>query len=149
MSDFFNRSNLKNKYETGKPVVIKSAVKKNSDPKLAARETFLKALGEQIAFHAAVTKGETFLVNRYVPKKGIIAKEIKPWWDGASAPYLVFLKFGPGRINKDQPFVAQSLAMVGEILADIKVEAEAGIYDDGLYELSIKISEGRKIAKVD
>lgn len=148
MGNFFENSKLASKYEIGKPSPTKTATKKESDPKIAARNTFLKAIGEQIEFHAAVSKGETFLVKRYKPSiKAIVETSLRPWWVQNGSAYHVYLKFGPGAINKDQPFVAKDFAMVGAILADFKSEAESGIYDDNFLELSVKMSEGRKVAK--
>ena len=135
-------SKLLSKYSFG-TIATPKQIKKQDDPKLAAREKFLKSLNEQIEFHKTVVAGGTFLVKRYKPNiKKTVETEIRPWWEGAGAKFNVYMKFGPERLN-EFPFVADNMEQVGEIFADLKAEAEAGVFDDVLFEISSAKSASR------
>ena len=112
------------------------------DPKILARNTFLEALDEQIGYLAAKAKGteSEFTVKR--PGKGKSAVPLKRfWWEESRGRYFVYLRFGPGALNKERPFIANDFDQVREILSDIKAETEAGLFDDTLLETSNKMKE--------
>ncbi len=148
ITDLFLNSSRLSKYavaEEEPKKANKTYAKRGSepvDPKILARTTFLEALEEQIGYLAAKAKGaeSEFTVKR--PGKGKGAVPLKRfWWEESRGRYFVYLRFGPGALNKDHPFVAKDFAQVGEILSDIKAETEAGLFDDTLLETSNKMKE--------
>jgi len=142
VDDILKGSKLLSKYSFGTTAAPKQN-KKSDDPKLAAREKFLSSLNEQIEFHKTVLSGGTFLVKRYKPNlKKTVETEIRPWWQSVSGKFHVYMKFGPERLN-EFPFVAENTEQVGEIFNDLKAEAEAGVFDDILSEISSAKSASR------